>query len=190
MGQMTDGDLPKPIVDQTLTCALYRSPYTCGMIHWRQSIAHVQTSKPPGLQARRRLQRTYGTVQYLENLMWPSRLRLMVVQKKCGPYLLVSSHMQGERWTSHSILIALRSGLANLGSIAQSYTRDLRTWTARLSWVSPCRINVSSPCPRRIFLRITTLSTRWHLCNKRITPIPQSLFKKVLPENCKTCCAG
>ena len=58
VGQMTDGDLPNPNVVQTLLCTLYRSAYICGMIHERQIIAHVQLSKPLGLQAGRRLQRT------------------------------------------------------------------------------------------------------------------------------------
>ena len=54
----------------------------------------------------------------------------------------------------------------------------------------PRRIIVFRPRPKRIFPRITNLSIRWHLCNKRIKPITQSLFKKVLPENCKTYCAS
>ena len=35
------GDLPNPNIIQTLLCTFSRSPYTCGVIHGRQTIAHV-----------------------------------------------------------------------------------------------------------------------------------------------------
>ena len=79
VGQMTDGDLPNTNAVQMLLCTFYRSAYTCGMINERQSIAHLQPSKPLGLQARRHLQSTYCTVQYLENAMQLPGLHLMVV---------------------------------------------------------------------------------------------------------------
>ena len=115
--------------------------------------------------------------------MWPPRLRLMVVQAKCCPYLVDSSHMQGERWTSHSILIALGKSWVHRSEL-HSDLPCLNSET--ISWISPCRVNVSCLCAR-IFPRITTLSMPSHLCNKRITPITKSLLKKVWLEIFKTC---
>ena len=48
---------------------------------------------------------------------------LMVVELQCCPYLLDSSHMQSAMWKSHSILIAIQTGLANRESIAPSCSR-------------------------------------------------------------------
>ena len=72
-----------------------RSLYTCGMIHEREIIAHVQPS-PLALQARRRLQSTYFTVRCLQKRKtWPPRLRLMVVQGAVLPPLaLFIAHAQ------------------------------------------------------------------------------------------------
>ena len=50
-GEMTgEGDLPNPTAIQTLFCTFYRIPYTCGIIHQNESIAHVQPSKSLALQ--------------------------------------------------------------------------------------------------------------------------------------------
>ena len=57
VGLMTEGDLPNPNTVQTLLCSFYKGPYTCGMIHERQSAAHVQPSKPLYLQGRFRLRK-------------------------------------------------------------------------------------------------------------------------------------
>ena len=43
-GQMTDGDLPNQSDVQMLLCTSYRSPYTCGMLPERETIAHVPSS--------------------------------------------------------------------------------------------------------------------------------------------------
>ena len=58
-----------------------------------------------------------------KSLLWDDnpRRRLIVLQMQYRPHLPDSSHMQSATWTSHSIPLALRSGLANLGSIAPSW---------------------------------------------------------------------
>ena len=63
---MTDGDLPNSTAVQTLLCTLLQNPNACGMIHERQSIAHVQPSKSLAPQARRWPQSKCFTFRCLE----------------------------------------------------------------------------------------------------------------------------
>ena len=146
----TDGDLPNPNSFQTLLITFRRNPSTYGMIRERESIARAQRSKLLALASRWRLESTKATVPRLEKATRPHRQLLMVAEIKCCPYLLSSSHMQSAMWTSHFILIELRAGLVNFGFFAWSYS-DLLTWTARRSWISPCRKTVFCSFPRRFF---------------------------------------
>ena len=86
--------------------------------------------------------------------------------------------MQSPTWTSHPILIALRSGLANLGSIAPSCT--LISLPERRDYLEFSRVHHCS-----LHLSTEGLSTNYDsldyfVCvTKGIRAIPQSLFNSV-----------
>ena len=92
-------------------------------------------------------------------------------------------------WTSHSIPIARRSVLANIGFFAWSCS-DLLNWKARLSWISPCRITVLC-----LSLSKEVRSTNYgpvddnvcdNVCNRSIVPIFHSRSSRMCyPEWCK-----